>query len=280
MKQIDYWFSLKNKKRIVIKIGSSSLIHKNTGAINYNKIEKLTRLICDLKNMGKEVILVSSGAVAIGRKELKIKKKPLTLDEKQACAAIGQSTLMTIYSKIFKEYNEKVAQVLITKIGLQMDHCCENISNTIEALLKLDTVPIANENDTVSPEEIVFGDNDTLSAIISVLSKAELLIILTDIDGLYTEDPHLNKNAKLIDTVVGKKPKLYKIATNTTSDVGTGGMYTKVKASEIVNDAGIDMVVTNSNNLNNILRIVNGKRSGTLFVANKKENFKLEKYLK
>lgn len=280
MKQIDYWFSLKNKKRIVIKIGSSSLIHKNTGAINYNKIEKLTRLICDLKNMGKEVILVSSGAVAIGRKELKIKKKPLTLDEKQACAAIGQSTLMTIYSKIFKEYNEKVAQVLITKIGLQMDHCCENISNTIEALLKLDTVPIANENDTVSPEEIVFGDNDTLSAIISVLSKAELLIILTDIDGLYTEDPHLNKNAKLIDTVVGRKPKLYKIATNTTSDVGTGGMYTKVKASEIVNDAGIDMVVTNSNNLNNILRIVNGKRSGTLFVANKKENFKLEKYLK
>ena len=136
MKQIDYWFSLKNKKRIVIKIGSSSLIHKNTGAINYNKIEKLTRLICDLKNMGKEVILVSSGAVAIGRKELKIKKKPLTLDEKQACAAIGQSTLMTIYSKIFKEYNEKAAQVLITKIGLQMDHCCENISNTIEALLK------------------------------------------------------------------------------------------------------------------------------------------------
>ena len=280
MKQIDYWFSLKNKKRIVIKIGSSSLIHKNTGAINYNKIEKLTRLICDLKNMGKEVILVSSGAVAIGRKELKIKKKPLTLDEKQACAAIGQSTLMTIYSKIFKEYNENVAQVLITKIGLQMDHCCENISNTIEALLKLDTVPIANENDTVSPEEIVFGDNDTLSAIISVLAKAELLIILTDIDGLYTEDPHLNKDAKLIDTVVGKKPKLYKIATNTTSDVGTGGMYTKVKASEIVNDAGIDMVVTNSNNLNNILRIVNGKRSGTLFVANKKENFKLEKYLK
>lgn len=280
MKQIDYWFSLKNKKRIVIKIGSSSLIHKNTGAINYNKIEKLTRLICDLKNMGKEVILVSSGAVAIGRKELKIKKKPLTLDEKQACAAIGQSTLMTIYSKIFKEYNEKVAQVLITKIGLQMDHCCENISNTIEALLKLDTIPIANENDTVSPEEIVFGDNDTLSAIISVLAKAELLIILTDIDGLYTEDPHLNKDAKLIDTVVGKKPKLYKIATNTTSDVGTGGMYTKVKASEIVNDAGIDMVVTNSNNLNNILRIVNGKRSGTLFVANKKENFKLEKYLK
>ncbi len=280
MKHIDYWFSLKNKKRIVIKIGSSSLIHKNTGAINYNKIEKLTRLICDLKNMGKEVILVSSGAVAIGRKELKIKKKPLTLDEKQACAAIGQSTLMTIYGKIFKEYNEKTAQILITKIGLQMDHCCENISNTIEALLKLDTVPIANENDTVSPEEIVFGDNDTLSAIISVLAKAELLIILTDIDGLYTEDPHLNKNAKLIDTVVGKKPKLYKIATNTTSDVGTGGMYTKIKASEIVNDAGIDMVVTNSNRLNNVLRIVNGKRSGTLFVAKKRENFKLEKYLK
>ena len=280
MKHIDYWFSLKNKKRIVIKIGSSSLIHKNTGAINYNKIEKLTRLICDLKNMGKEVILVSSGAVAIGRKELSLKKKPLTLDEKQACAAIGQSTLMTIYSKIFKEYNEKTAQILITKIGLQMDHCCENISNTIEALLKLDTIPIANENDTVSPEEIVFGDNDTLSAIISVLAKAELLIILTDIDGLYTEDPHLNKTAKLIDTVVGKKPKLYKIATDTTSDVGTGGMYTKIKASEIVNDAGIDMVVTNSNNLNNIFRIVNGKRSGTLFVAKKRENFKLEKYLK
>ena len=280
MKQIDYWFSLKNKKRIVIKIGSSSLIHKNTGAINYNKIEKLTRLICDLKNMGKEVILVSSGAVAIGRKELKIKKKPLTLDEKQACAAIGQGTLMTIYSKIFKEYNEKVAQVLITKIGLQMDHCCENISNTIEALLKLDTVPIANENDTVSPEEIVFGDNDTLSAIISVLAKAELLIILTDTDGLYTEDPNLNKNAKLIDTVIGKKPKLYKIAANTTNDVGTGGMYTKVKASEIVNDAGIDMVVTNSNRLDNIMKIINGKKSGTLFVANKKEKFKLEKYLK
>lgn len=279
MQNIDYWFSLKQKKRIVIKIGSSSLTTKD-GNINYEKIEELANIISVLKEQKKEVILVSSGAVAVGRKELEITKKILTLPEKQACAATGQSLLMKIYGEKFKEKDLKSAQILLTKLGLNVDGCLKNIQNTIEALLQLEVIPIANENDSISTEEIVFGDNDTLSAVISVLSKSDLLIILTDTDGLYTEDPSKNKNAKLINLVTDEKPKLYKIATDTTSDVGTGGMYTKVKASEIVNNAGIDMVITNSNNMNNVLNIVNGIKTGTLFKGSKKMDFELKNYLK
>lgn len=221
MENNNYWSSLKDKKRIVIKIGSTSLIHNSSKSISYLKIEKLVRVICDLKNMGKEVILVSSGAVAIGRETLKITKKPMQLDEKQACASVGQSKLIATYGKIFGEYGKQASQILITRIGLQLPNCLKNIKNTIEALLKLDVIPIANENDTVSPEEIVFGDNDTLSAIITVISEADLLIILTDIDGLYTDDPHTNKDAKLISVVKKERPQIYEMAKDTTSDVGT-----------------------------------------------------------
>lgn len=279
METINYWSSLKDKHRIVIKIGSSSLIHKQTGSINYSKIEKLVRVICDLKNKGKEVILVSSGAVAIGREALKITKRPLALDEKQACASIGQSNLMSTYSKIFSEYDKKASQILLTRMGLQLPNCCTNIKNTIQALLRLEVIPIANENDTVSPEEIIFGDNDTLSAILSVLSDADLLIVLTDIDGLYTDDPHINEKAEIIHVVTSNQPKLYEIAKDTQNDVGTGGMYTKVKAAEIVNAAGIDMVIANGSKVENLLDIVKGKQVGTLFVSNKQDDFQLEKYI-
>lgn len=279
METSNYWSSLKDKHRIVIKIGSSSLIHKKTGSINYSKIEKLVRIICDLKSMDKEVILVSSGAVAIGRETLKIKKKPLSLDEKQACASIGQSNLMATYSKIFSEYDKKVSQILLTRMGLQLPNCCTNIKNTVEALLRLGVIPIANENDTVSPEEIIFGDNDTLSAILAVLVDADLLVILTDIDGLYTDDPHINQTAKLIPVVTSNKVKLYDIAKDTHSDVGTGGMYTKVKAAEIVNEAGIDMVITNGNRIDRLLDILKGREVGTLFVSHKENTFNLKKYI-
>lgn len=278
MKHEDYWSSLKDKHRIVIKIGSSSLIHKKTGTINYLKLEKLVRVICDLKNMGKEIILVSSGAVALGRQALKI-TKTLSLAEKQACASIGQSNLMSTYSKIFGEYDQKVSQILLTRMGLQLPNWVMNIQNTIQALLGFGVISIANENDTVSPEEIVFGDNDTLSAILAVLSEADLLVILSDIDGLYADDPHINSNAELIHVVASNYPKLYNIAKDTHSDVGTGGMYTKVKAAELVNAAGIDMVISNSDKVDELIGILSGKQQGTLFVAQKKEDFHLENYI-
>lgn len=189
---------LKDKKRIVIKIGSSSLTHENTGELNLFKIEKLIRVICDLKGEGKDVVLVSSGAIAAGRQVLGGQKRPQTISEKQAYAAVGQARLMMVYQRLFSEYNHIAAQVLLTKDTMTNQDSRINAQNTFEELLRLGAVPVVNENDTVSTHEIQFGDNDRLSAIVAALIGADLLILMSDIDGLYSEDPHRNPDARFI----------------------------------------------------------------------------------
>jgi len=273
-----YWDKIKDKKRIVIKIGSSTLTHKKTGTLNYLKLEKLVRMISDLKSNGKEVILVSSGAVALGRET--IKSKPKTMAEKQACAAIGQCKLMMNYNKLFSEYNLIASQVLMTKYSINCQNAFDNLRNTFKELLKFGAIPIVNENDTIAYDEIEFGDNDTLSAIVASITEADLLILLTDADGLYTDDPFKNKEAKFIDTVTTNRDLLYKMAKPTSdSDVGTGGMYTKVIAANIVNNLGIDMIIANGKDPNIVLKMLNGKQNGTLFVANPAKETDIRKYL-
>ena len=188
----------KEYKRIVIKIGSSSLTHPETGSVNFLKMEKLVRAICDLRNQGKDVCLVSSGAIAVGRDAIGLKERPRDISTKQACAAVGQGRLMMTYQKLFGEYNQTSGQVLMTKNTMINPVSRSNAMNTFEELFKLGVVPIVNENDTVSTYEMQFGDNDTLSALVSCLVNADLLVLLSDIDGLYTDDPHSNPNAKLI----------------------------------------------------------------------------------
>lgn len=192
---------LKDKKRIVIKIGSSSLTHEKTGELNLFKIEKLIRVICDLKGEGKDVVLVSSGAIAAGRQALGSQKRPQTISEKQAYAAVGQARLMMVYQRLFSEYNHIAAQVLLTKDTMTNQDSRINAQNTFEELLRLGAVPVVNENDTVSTHEIQFGDNDRLSAIVAALIGADLLILMSDIDGLYSEDPHRNPEARFIGLV-------------------------------------------------------------------------------
>ena len=229
---------LKDKKRIVIKIGSSSLTHAETGDLNLAKIEKLVRIISDMRGMGKEVILVSSGAIATGRQTLG-GKKPETVAEKQAYAAVGQARLMMVYQKLFSEYNQTAAQILITKATILDDTSRTNAKNTFNELLKLGTVPIVNENDTVSTYEIKFGDNDRLSAIVAALVEGDLLFLLSDIDGLYTDDPKKNPDAKFISQVDDLTDEFMAMGKGTTgSDVGTGGMATKLHAAKIATESG------------------------------------------
>ncbi|MGN0435321.1 MAG: glutamate 5-kinase, partial [Wujia sp.] len=198
---MNYREKLKDKKKIVIKIGSSSIIHEATGGIDFRKLEKLVRIISDLKNQDKDVILVSSGAIGVGFQALGLKNKPKTLSLKQACAAIGQGELMMMYQKLFMEYNHLAAQVLLTFDVITNPERRRNAENTLNELLQQGVVPVVNENDTVSTEEIEFGDNDTLSAIVASLVNADLLILLTDIDGFYTDDPHKNKDAVKLSVV-------------------------------------------------------------------------------
>ena len=276
MSQRDY---LKDKKRIVIKIGSSSLTHKKTGTLNLSKLEKLVRALTNLRNMGKDVILVSSGAIAVGRKKLGLKGK-LTLAQKQACAAVGQAQLMMIYQKLFSEYNQSVAQILITKVTMTNDTSRENAVNTFNELLDLGVIPIVNENDTVSTYEIQFGDNDRLSAIVASLTEADLLVLLSDIDGLFTDDPHLNKNASFIEQVNVLSDELLEMGkTSSSSSVGTGGMATKLQAAQIATYSGTDMVIANGENIEVIEEIINGSSIGTLFKANKNEKFDPIKFI-
>ena len=216
---------LKDKKRIVIKIGSSSLTHPETGALNLTKMEVLIREITDLRNQGKDVILVSSGAIAVGSQAAGFPKRPERTEEKQACAAIGQARLMMIYQKLFSEYNQSCAQILMTKSTVQNNLSRLNAYHTFEELLKLGVVPIVNENDTVSTYEMKFGDNDRLSAIVTALVGADLLILLSDIDGLFTDDPHTNPDAAFIDEVHELDEELLQMGKDTSSSkVGTGGM--------------------------------------------------------
>jgi glutamate 5-kinase len=270
---------LKDKKRIVIKIGSSSLTHWETGSINLIKMEKLVRVLTDLQNQGKDVILVSSGAIAVGREAFGLKEKPKEKAMKQACAAVGQARLMMVYQKLFGEYNQIPAQILMTKYTMINDISRENAQNTFEELFKMGVIPIVNENDTVSTDEIEFGDNDTLSAIVTALVHGDLLILLSDIDGLYTDDPHMNPEAKFIDYVEIIDDSLIEMGKGSNSLVGTGGMSTKISAARIATDSGADMVIANGDDVYVINDIIEGKNIGTLFKAHKDDDFVLLDYI-
>lgn len=266
---------LKDKKKIVIKIGSSSLTHESTGNINYNKLEKLVRILCDIKNEGKDIVLVSSGAIAVGRQAVGLTEKPNILSQKQACAAIGQCRLMTTYQKLFSEYNQIAAQVLMTKYTMLNEESMNNAKNTFEELFKFGAIPVVNENDTISTYEIEFGDNDRLSALVCALIGADLLILLSDIDGLFTDDPNVNPNAKFIDVVPEISEEIEQMAKGSQSSVGTGGMSAKLTAATIATFSGADMVIANSKDINVIERIIEGETIGTLFLAQKKNDFNL-----
>ncbi len=270
---------MKDKKRIVVKIGSSSLTHEATGDMNLEKLERLVRVLTDWSNQGRDVVLVSSGAIAVGRKTMKIEGRPKEKSVKQACAAIGQTRLMMVYQRLFAEYNKVPAQVLITKYTMLNAESRHNARETFSELLKMGVIPIVNENDTVATDEIEFGDNDTLSALVAALIEADLLILLSDIDGLYTDDPRKNPNAVFIDEISYITDELEHMAKGAGSDVGTGGMATKIAAARIANDAGADMVIANGENIATLRRIVAGEQVGTLFLAHKNENFHLIDYL-
>lgn len=275
---MNYRELLKDKKKIVVKIGSSSITHENTGNINYRKLEKLVRVLCDIKNQGKDVVLVSSGAIAVGRQTVGINKSNI-LAEKQACAAIGQCRLMMTYQKLFSEYNQVAAQVLLTKYTMQNEESVINAKNTFEELFKLGAIPVVNENDTVSTYEIEFGDNDKLSALVSALIGADLLILLSDIDGLFTDDPNLNKDARFIELVPEITDELRAMGKNSASAVGTGGMSAKIAAATIATDSGADMIIANSKDVDIIEHILQGENIGTLFLAHKADNFNISEYL-
>jgi glutamate 5-kinase len=273
--------SLKDKKRIIIKIGSSSLTHPETGSLNLEKMERLIRILTDLRNQGKDVILVTSGAIAVGRKALGFVERPTERSVKQACAAVGQASLMMVYQKLFAEYNQTAAQILMTKYTMINDISRTNAKNTFGELFKMGVIPIVNENDTVSTEELDldFGDNDTLSAIVTALVGGDLLILLSDIDGLYTDDPHRNKEAKLISCVTEINDDLSGMAKASSSSVGTGGMATKVSAAKIATASGADMVITNGDDVRNIYHIIEGNEVGTLFQSQKKQDFNIMDYI-
>ena len=271
--------TLKEKNRIIIKIGSSSLTHPQTGALDLTKLEILIREICNIRNMGKDVILVSSGAIAVGSRSVGFHGKPQRLEEKQACAAIGQAQLMMIYQKLFSEYGYMAAQVLMTKNTITNDESRANAYNTFQELLKLGAIPIVNENDTVSTYEIQFGDNDTLSALVASLVGADLLILLSDIDGLFTDDPHKNPKAKFIHIVEKLDEKLMSMGKGTSSLVGTGGMSTKLSAAKIATTSGADMIIANGENFHIIHKLLQGRDYGTLFLGKKDHTFSLEEYL-
>lgn len=270
----------KEKKRIVVKVGSSSLTHKETGRIDLNKIEVLIRELCDLRNQGKDVILVSSGAIAVGKTIVGIKERPNELPVKQACAAIGQCRLMMIYQKIFAEYNHIAAQVLMTKKTVVDNLSRYNAHNTFLELMNLGVIPIVNENDTVSTFEIEFGDNDTLSAIVTTIAEADLLILLSDIDGLFTDDPNVNPEAEFVDVVEELDETFMDMGKDSTgSKVGTGGMATKLNAAKIAVSAGADMVIANAADFHVLHDIMEGKKVGTVFRAHKDENYNILDYL-
>lgn len=271
---------LKDKKRIVVKIGSSSLMHSETGKLDLLKIERLVRALVDIKNSGKEVILVSSGAIAVGKTAIGLHERPDELPVKQACAAIGQAKLMMVYQKLFAEYGTIAAQVLLTKYTMLNPVTRTNAENTFKELLHIGAIPVVNENDTVSTYEIEqvqsFGDNVKLSALVASITEADLLILLSDIDGLYTDDPNKNPDAKFINVVDKIDEQLMNMGKNSSgSSVGTGGMSAKLVAAQIATYSGTDMVITNGNDVTNISRIINGENTGTLFLQHEYNDFNI-----
>ena len=260
-------------KRIVIKVGTSTLTYPS-GKLNLRCIEHLVRIISDLHNCGYEPVLVSSGAIGVGANKLGLRERPRTTRMKQAAAAVGQCELMHIYDKMFLEYGVTVAQILLTRSDVNNEVKRQNIHNTFDALLETGTVPIVNENDTVATEEIeaveTFGDNDTLSAVVSGLCGADLLVIMSDIDGLYDSNPRENPDAKLIDRVEEINDELRAIAGGPGTAGGTGGMATKLVAAELCMEAGISMLITRGDSPEVLYDIVEGRHVGTLFKSKKK----------
>ena len=250
--------------RIVIKIGTSTLAHA-TGHLNIRRVEELCKTISDIKNAGHEVILVSSGAIGMGVGKLGLQERPHDIPTKQAAAAVGQCELMYTYDKLFSEYNHTVGQLLITGDDVANDIRHQNFSNTLNRLLDLGAIPIINENDTVATDEIVIGDNDTLAAFVAESVKADKLILLSDIDGLYTADPHTHPDAKLIQIANKVVDAIFALAGGSSCALGTGGMVTKLQAAKICLSCGCDMIITNGNNCTNLYDIMDGKQVGTTF---------------
>lgn len=266
----------RKKLRIVVKVGTSTLTREN-GALNLHNMDHLTRTLSDLHGMGHEIVLVSSGAIGVGTGKLGLSERPRELRMKQAAAAVGQCELMHLYDKFFGEYGNTVAQILLTGEDVEDADRGGHLGNTFSALLELGCIPVVNENDSVSSAEIetgvhkVLGDNDTLSALVACLCKADLLVLLSDIDGLYSADPHKNPDAVLIERVEKITPELLAMAGGAGTWQGTGGMATKLTAARIAMDAGIDMVITNGADMEVLYDIVEGKSVGTRFCANSKE---------
>lgn len=251
--------------RIVVKVGTSTLTY-DTGKMNLKRLDQLARILSDLRNQGKEIILVSSGAMGIAMGKLGLSEKPKETRQKQAIAAVGQCELMYLYDKLFSEYNNTVAQILLTKDDIAIPRRKRNTQNTFSTLLEMGIIPIVNENDTVSTDEIEIGDNDTLSAVVADFVDADLLVLFSDIDGLYDSDPHKNPDAKLLP-VVYNIDEVKHLAGGAGSNRGTGGMVTKLTAAELATNAGIHMVITNGTNLNALYDLLEGKEVGTLFVS-------------
>lgn len=252
--------------RIVVKVGTSTLAH-STGNINIRHVEELCKVMSDLKNAGHEMILVSSGAIGMGVGKLSLKEKPTDMPTKQAAAAVGQCELMYAYDKLFSEYNHTVAQILLTGLDLEDSERYHNIQNTMNRLLELNVLPIINENDTVSTQEIAVGDNDTLGAIVAVSMKADLLVLLSDIDGLYTADPHKDEKAELISLVTEITPEIEALGGGKGSSLGTGGMVTKLNAAKLCMSKGTDMIIANGSKPSVLYDIVDNKKIGTKFSA-------------
>ncbi len=274
---------LSNRQRIVVKIGSSSLHHMKTGELDLTKMERLVRELCELKNQGRDVILVSSGAIAVGKKTVNLNPADNDIPLKQACAAIGQARLMMIYERLFAEYNHVTAQILMTLHTITEPSSRKNAQNTFSKLLDLGVIPVVNENDTVATHEVedTFGDNDFLASVVTALTGADLLILLSDIDGLYTDDPHVAKDAKLIpiiDKLDGKYSDMAKSTTGT--GIGTGGMSAKIDAAKVATASGADMVIANGKDVSVIHKIMEGRNYGTLFLAHPDKGFSMTEQIR
>ncbi len=260
-------FNINDKKRIVIKVGTSTLTHK-TGRLNIRRMERFVKILADIHNSGREIILVSSGAIGLGMSKLGLSERPKDTQMKQACAAVGQCELMYIYDKLFGEFNLNVAQILLTKYVLETPRK-NNVENTFLKLIEHNVIPIVNENDTVAIDELEleFGENDTLAAHVGMLCRADMLIILSDIDGLFDSDPRINPDSKLIPVVTEIDDKIRSLAGDAVTGLGSGGMITKINAAEIAFNSGFDMAILNGRNPDVLYDLFDGKQIGTIFTS-------------
>lgn len=263
------------QNRIVVKVGTSTLTNE-VGKNDLRTFDKLAFVLSDIQNMGYEVILVSSGAIAVGRNKLNMKERPTSMRMKQAAAAVGQCSIMYLYDRFFENYDKTIAQILLNADDMEQEEKKENLTNTFNALLEMGIIPVVNENDSVSyteieSEERLFGDNDMLSAVVAVLCRAKRLVILSDINGFYDSDPRLYRDAKLIDRIECIDEKTYSLAGGAGSRRGTGGMKTKLQAASLATAQGIDTIVTNGKKPASLYEIINGENVGTLFVGQVKK---------